>query len=138
MNRAAVSGGLGGTPPADGVGAVAGRIVGPGRMGGGRTGGMAGKGPKGYVRSDERIREDVCDRLTDDPDLDASSIDVQVKNGEVTLSGTVGTRWDRRHAEELLDDVSGTKHVQNNLRLQAGEERGGSTQPTNTDIGPTR
>ena len=29
-----------------------------------------GKGPKGYTRSDDRIREDVCDCLTDDPMLE--------------------------------------------------------------------
>ena len=31
-----------------------------------------GRGPKGYRRSDERIREDVCERLTEDPFIDAS------------------------------------------------------------------
>jgi hypothetical protein len=29
--------------------------------------GFAGRGPKGYQRSDERIREDICERLADDP-----------------------------------------------------------------------
>lgn len=42
-----------------------------------------GKGPKGYQRSDERIKEDVCDRLSDDDYLDASDIDVQVTGHEV-------------------------------------------------------
>ena len=121
----AVSGGLGGTAADDG--AVAGRIVGPGRL----FRGMSGKGPKGYARSDERIREDVCDRLTDDPELDASSIDVRVEKGEVTLDGTVTHRQDNRHAEDLIDDVSGVKHVQNNLRVKP------DTSATNTDIGPT-
>ena len=36
----------------------------------------AGRGPRGYRRSDDRIGEDVCDRLTDDPALDASGIEV--------------------------------------------------------------
>ncbi len=48
-----------------------------------------GRGPKGYLRSDSRINEDVHDRLTDHPRLDASDISVSVENGEVTLSGFV-------------------------------------------------
>lgn len=102
------------------------------------TSGMAGKGPKGYVRSDERIREDVCDCLTDDPDLDATSIEVKVKNGEVTLSGTVDSREAKRHAEDLIDRVSGVKDVQNNLRVQQDDpgkgRHGGAANP---GIGPT-
>jgi hypothetical protein len=35
----------------------------------------AGRGPKGYQRSDERIKEDICDCLTRDPDVDASEIE---------------------------------------------------------------
>ena len=86
---------------------------------GAQTGGMArGKGPKGYTRSDERIREDVCDCLTDDAHLDAGEIEVEVKSGEVILNGTVSDRHAKRHAEDLIDQVSGVKHVQNNLRVQ--------------------
>jgi osmotically-inducible protein OsmY len=77
-----------------------------------------GKGPKGYVRSDDRIREDVQDRLTDDPYLDATEIEVVVGSGEVTLNGTVNSRDDKRRAEDIVDRVSGVKHVQNNLRVQ--------------------
>ncbi len=77
-----------------------------------------GRGPKGYTRSAERIREDVSDRLTDDPHLDASDIDVRVSGGEVTLDGHVGSRADKRHAEDIAETVSGVKHVQNNLRVR--------------------
>lgn len=76
-----------------------------------------GRGPKGYVRSDERIREDVSDRLSDDWRVDASDIEVSVEAGEVTLSGFVSSREDKRRAEDLADDCSGVKHVQNNLRI---------------------
>lgn len=81
-----------------------------------------GRGPKGYRRSDERIREDVSDRLTDDGWLDASAIEVAVKDGEVTLSGTVHARDDKRRAELLAESVSGVDNVQNNLRLDRGTE----------------
>src|SRR5215213_2493467 len=67
--------------------------------------GGGGRGPEGYIRSDDRIREDVCDRLTDDPHIDASEIDVRVANSEVTLSGTVTDRTARRHAEDLAERI---------------------------------
>lgn len=76
-----------------------------------------GRGPKGYVRSDARIEEDVNDRLTDDGLLDASDIEVDVAEREVTLSGTVASRTAKRRAEDLADSVSGVEHVQNNLRV---------------------
>jgi hypothetical protein len=80
--------------------------------------GHRGRGPRGYVRSDARISEDVNDRLTDDPLIDASDIDVIVERGEVTLSGTVMSRPAKRHAEDIAESVSGVRHVQNNLRIQ--------------------
>lgn len=76
-----------------------------------------GRGPKNYTRSDERIREDVNERLSDDPWLDASEIEVQVRSCEVTLAGTVQSRDDKRRTEDLVERVSGVKHVQNNLRV---------------------
>jgi osmotically-inducible protein OsmY len=83
-----------------------------------------GKGPKNYTRSDDRIREDVNDRLADDSHIDASEIEVQVKECEVTLSGTVNSREEKRYAEDIVDRISGVKHVQNNLRIQ-GQQGGG-------------
>lgn len=79
--------------------------------------GHRGRGPKGYRRSDERISEDVHDRLTDDPWLDATDIEVTVKDGEVTLSGQVDNREAKHRAERLVEDLSGVRHVQNNLRV---------------------
>ena len=76
-----------------------------------------GKGPRGYRRSDERILDDVHDRLTDDPDVDATEVTVSVQEGEVTLSGKVDSRRAKRAAEDCADSVSGVTHVQNNLRV---------------------
>jgi osmotically-inducible protein OsmY len=87
-----------------------------------------GKGPKGYSRSDDRIREDVSDRLSDDDYVDASDIDVQVNNSEVILSGTVDSREAKRRAEDIAERISGVRNVEN--RLHVGSERlsvGGST-----------
>lgn len=78
-----------------------------------------GKGPRGYVRSDARIEEEVNDRLSDDPQVDATDMSVAVADGEVTLSGEVDSRQAKRRAEDCADEVSGVKHVQNNLRVRA-------------------
>lgn len=76
-----------------------------------------GRGPKNYRRPDDRIREDVCERLTMDHDVDASEIEVEVAEGVVTLSGTVNERHAKRLAEDIADSVRGVKDVQNNLRV---------------------
>jgi osmotically-inducible protein OsmY len=76
-----------------------------------------GKGPKNYSRSDDRIKEDVNDRLSDDPFIDATEIDVTVSNGEVTLSGIVDHRSTKRRAEDLAESVSGVKNVENRIRV---------------------
>jgi hypothetical protein len=81
-----------------------------------------GRGPKGYKRSDGRIEEDINDRLTDDPYIDASDIEVSVKDRDVTLSGLVQSRADKRRAEDLAELVSGVGNVQNNLRVRTREE----------------
>jgi hypothetical protein len=86
-----------------------------------------GRGPKNYQRSDDRIRDDVNDRLTDDPHIDASEIEVSVQTREVTLSGTVNSRFEKRHAEDLAESVSGVAHVQNNLRVQQPAGMSGSS-----------
>ncbi len=93
-----------------------------------------GLGPKNYARSDDRIREDVCDDLTEDPVLDASEIEVKVANGEVTLSGTVDDRDEKRRAEDDAEQIIGVRHVQNNLRVveQAQPRRRETGTPSGT------
>jgi hypothetical protein len=88
--------------------------------------GYAGRGPKGYRRSDERIREDLSDRLTADPGIDASEISISVQQGEVTLEGTVSERAMKRAAEDLAEEISGVRDVNNRLRVerQDGTEGG--------------
>ena len=81
-----------------------------------------GKGPANYKRTDERILEDACDRLTEDWEVDARNIQVTVHGGEVTLDGTVSNRAAKRRAEDIVEDVSGVGHVQNNLRVQPASE----------------
>jgi osmotically-inducible protein OsmY len=85
-----------------------------------RSGGHRGKGPKDYRRSEDRIREDVCDRLSDDDYLDASNIEVKVEGDEVILSGTASSRDEKRRAEDLVESISGVRNVENRIRVDSG------------------
>ena len=89
---------------------------------GGPRYGFSGRGPKDYQRSDERIREEICDRMTDDDSLDPSDITVQVARGEVTLTGTVQSRYQKRRAEDLVESSSGVRDVTNNIRVAREQE----------------
>jgi osmotically-inducible protein OsmY len=85
------------------------------------AGKFRGRGPKNYRRSDERISEEIGDRMSDNEWLDASDVDVVVVSGEVTLGGTVDSRYAKRLAEDIAESVSGVTNVQNNLRVRSQE-----------------
>ena len=87
-----------------------------------------GHGPANYTRSDERVLEDICDRLTDDARVDARKVQVTVQGGEVTLDGSVRSRGHKRRAEDCAHDVSGVNHVQNNLRVKDVDDFGSNTE----------
>jgi hypothetical protein len=104
-------------------------------QGGWMEGPHTGRGPRNSYRSDERIRDDACDRLTRHGGIDASDIEVDVAQGEVTLRGTVDSRAQKRMAEDVVESVPGVRDVHNQLRVQQqGEARQGmqaqpATQP---------
>jgi osmotically-inducible protein OsmY len=83
----------------------------------------AGKGPKGYRRSDERIMEDINEQLMRDGDIDPSEIEVQVQEGEVTLTGTVDTRQAKRLAEDIAEGITGVQEVFNQIRVRREEQQ---------------
>ena len=81
------------------------------------TGRYSGRGPKGFVRSDARIEDDVHRVLTDDAEVDASDVRVRVDGGEVTLEGSVPERAMKRGAEDVVEAVRGVRDVHNRLRV---------------------
>ncbi|MDB4957597.1 MAG: transport-associated protein [Myxococcales bacterium] len=96
------------------------------------SGGHRGKGPLGYQRSDERVREMVCEALTDHDHVDATNVEITVKSGEVILSGTVDDRQQKRIAEDIVDQIPGVKDVQNQIRV-AGDKRSSREQSRDRD-----
>lgn len=95
--------------------------LGPGINGGDTAlvpGPHAGRGPRDYRRTDPRIQDDICQWMSDDPRLDARTIEVQVKDTDVTLTGVVEDRRARRLAEDIANAVPGVRDVFNNLRVR--------------------
>ncbi len=98
-----------------------------------------GRGPANYTRSNERLLEDACERLTHDRYLNASNINVTADDNEITLDGTVDSRQAKRRAEDCVHDISGVKHVQNNLRIDdsmrnaSNYSSGGTSNATTSD-----
>lgn len=90
----------------------------------GTRGSFRGVGPKNYARSDERLMEDINERLTDDDDLDASDISVRVSDGKVTLEGNVDQRWMKHRAEDIADACIGVKEVDNRIQVTSASVLG--------------
>jgi hypothetical protein len=83
----------------------------------GLQGPFRGRGPRGYTRSDEDICAEVCEALTRNGMVDATDVEVTVDDGEVTLSGTVDTRYQKRVADDIAASVRGVHDVHNRLRV---------------------
>ena len=71
-----------------------------------------GRGP-----SDRVLWAVIMERLDDERRLDLRDVDVEVRNGEVTLNGTVRRKEDKRRIEDVAD-IDGVRNVQNNLRVR--------------------
>jgi hypothetical protein len=90
-----------------------------------------GRGPRSYQRSDDRIREDICDGLMMSW-MNAENVEVQVRNGEVTLQGTVKTRDEKRAIEALAESVLGVKELINSIRVERRDQPAGEPQEQRT------
>ncbi len=75
-------------------------------------------GPKGYQRSDERIREDICEALMQERDIDSGDVSVAVREAHVELTGSVPERRMKHAIEDLADACPGVREVDNRIRVQ--------------------
>jgi hypothetical protein len=92
-------------------------------LGEGRGPSFAGRGPKGWRRSDERVREDVCEALAMHPAIDAGDLEVEVRDGVVMLHGTVDDRTSKRLAVDVAESISGVAEVRSEVRARSRQER---------------
>jgi hypothetical protein len=83
---------------------------------------FTGRGPVGYQKSDDRIREEINERLTHHGQIDARKLDVEVNNGEVVLKGEVEDRRSKRLAEDIACSIMGVDDIQNQIRVKHQEQ----------------
>ena len=69
------------------------------------------------MSSDERIQQRVLDELKWDPEIEPTDVGVQVKNGVVTLTGTVPSYMMKWAAERAAKRVSGVAAVANDIEV---------------------
>jgi osmotically-inducible protein OsmY len=75
-------------------------------------------GPKGYQRSDERLREDISERLMQAREIDSSDVTVAVSGAKLVLEGTVPERWMKHAIEDLADICPGLQDIENHIRVK--------------------
>lgn len=78
-----------------------------------------GHGPRDWRKSDERLREEVCEALAADAWLDARDLNVGVDEGEVVLSGVAPCFEARERAEDIAGGVVGVRAVHNFVGIKA-------------------
>ena len=88
------------------------------------------RGPKGYTRSDERINEDISEKLWHADHVDSSEVTIAVEDGIVTLTGSVPERWMRHEIEDIADSCMGVKDMVNNVRVFRRRPEGADLEPS--------
>jgi osmotically-inducible protein OsmY len=76
--------------------------------------------------TDDEIHDKVMARLAADRDVKGGGIEVDVKDGVVTLSGKVREESQKLKAERIARKVQGVKQVVNNLVVEFGAQPGGA------------
>jgi hypothetical protein len=87
-----------------------------------------GKGPKGYKRSDDRIRDEVCEMIARQGEIDATDVEIRVEQGTVVLSGTVAERREKRDLEMMVEHLHGVDDVRNEIRVRRPQQMQGQGQ----------
>ena len=70
---------------------------------------------------DIRIDDGVCEMLRVHSEVDTSNIQIEVRNGEVTLMGSVPEAKMKFIVEDLIHDYPGVRDVWNLLKVKHNE-----------------
>lgn len=99
------------------------------------TGRRSAGAPKGYRCSDERLWENICERLMQAEDIDSSDVSVKVQGARVILEGTVPERYMKHAIEDLVDACPGVQDIDNRIRVQRPQQERSETRGQGTESG---
>jgi osmotically-inducible protein OsmY len=85
------------------------------------------------MKTDAQLQQDVLDELGWEPSIDAAQIDVEVKDGIVTLAGQVSSYAEKWDAERAAQRVHGVRA----LAIEMDVSLPGSSQRNSVDIART-
>ncbi len=80
------------------------------------------RGFVGYDSADDRIDREIDDHLTQHSYIDTSAVAVTVKDGEVTLEGSVPDADQKNYVEEVVAKIEGVKGVNNHLEIKKPQD----------------
>jgi osmotically-inducible protein OsmY len=75
------------------------------------------------MKDDSELRRDVEEELEAEPSVDARQIGVAVKDGIVTLTGTVRSFAEKWNAERAVERVEGVRGIANDIEVRPLGER---------------
>jgi BON domain len=95
------------------------------------------RGPKGYQRSDERLKEDISERLMEAYDIDSSEVTVDVKGAKVFLEGVVPSRHMKHVIEDMVDACPGVQDIENRIRVSSPNYQGSAAPSSGSSPQPS-
>ncbi len=87
-------------------------------------------GPAGSsheLRGDQQLKEEIRERLNQRPDLDIHDLSVAMREGHVTLEGSVPDAHMKEVIMQLVDNVSGVRKIDDRITVQHVNPAGHAT-----------
>jgi hypothetical protein len=94
-----------------------------------------GRMPRSYSRSDERVREDICERIAADPSIDASDVSVDVRDKRVVLEGSVPQRRMKYVIEDIAAACLRANDVENRVTVARSRQAAEMADAATSELG---
>jgi osmotically-inducible protein OsmY len=72
---------------------------------------------KPTTRSDNDLLTEACDKIAQVPGIDLDAVDVSIREGGITLRGSVPTLTDKLALSEMVWGIEGVRDVRNEIQV---------------------